>query len=114
MDTHIFIALVGALINAGLSVIVPCMIKKTNQPFLTQVRKVYETNRELILTSSLIIAITIYLSLKVSIELNPNISDLYGINFESSTSPTEFNRQPYIVDRNNNQLQNLVKLMNSK
>ena len=54
------------------------------------------------------------LRIKHVIELNPNISDLYGINFESSTSPTEFNRQPYIVDRNNNQLQNLVKLMNSK
>ena len=112
MDTHIFIALVGALINAGLSVTVPCLIKTTKKPFLTQVKKVYESNREIIFTSSLIIAITIYLSLKVSGELRPSFTDLSGINFESSTSPSEFNRYPVVVNGNNDmRLRNLVKLM---
>ena len=37
MDSHIFIALVGALVNAGLSVTVPCLVKNSEQPFLKQV-----------------------------------------------------------------------------
>jgi phosphotransferase system glucose/maltose/N-acetylglucosamine-specific IIC component len=117
MDAHIFIALVGALLNMGLSVTVPCLIKKTEQPFLTQIKKVFETNRQVILTSSLIVAITIYLALKVAPEIQPSFTDLTGINFESSLSPTEFIRHPMIISRNNefpSQLRNLTKLMNTQ
>lgn len=116
MDAHIFIALVGALLNMGLSVTVPCLIKKTEQPFLTQVKKVFEINRQVILTSSLIVAITIYLALKVAPEIQPSFSDLTGINFEPSSSPSEFTRPPMIITRRDefpNQLRNLVKLMNN-
>ena len=117
MDAHIFIALVGALLNMALSVTVPCLIKKTEQPFLTQVKKVFETNRQIILTSSLIVAITIYLALKIAPEIQPSFSDLTGINFDSSPSPTEFIRQPMIIARSDelpSQLRNLVRLMNSR
>jgi len=79
MDLHILIALTGALINMVLSTTVPCLIKQTNRPFLTNVKKVFETNRQLILTSSLIVAITIYMALKVVEEVNQeesfNLSD---------------------------------------
>jgi len=117
MDTHIFIALVGGLLNTGLSLTVPCLIKKTEQPFLTQVKKVFETNRQVILTSSLIVAITIYLTLKVASEIQPGFSDLTGIDFESSSTPTDFNSNPIIITSNNefpNQLIYLSKLINNQ
>lgn len=116
MDTHIFIALVGALLNTGLSLTVPCLIKKTEQPFLTQVKKVFETNRQVILTSSLIVAITIYLTLKIASEIQPSFSDLTGIDIESSSSPTEFISNSIIITSKNefpNQLRYLTKLMNN-
>jgi phosphotransferase system glucose/maltose/N-acetylglucosamine-specific IIC component len=117
MDAHIFIALIGALLNMALSVTVPCLINKTEQPFLTQVKKVFETNRQVILTSSLIVAITIFLALKVAPQIQPSFSDLTGINFESSPSPTEFTRPPMIIAHSNefpSQLRNLIKLMNNQ
>jgi phosphotransferase system glucose/maltose/N-acetylglucosamine-specific IIC component len=115
MNAHIFIALTGALLNMALSVTIPCMLKKTDQPFLTQVKTVFETNRQVILTSSLIVAITILLALKVAPEIQPSFSDLTGINFETSSSPTEFIRPPMIITQNElpSQLRNLVKLMNN-
>lgn len=114
MDAHIFIALVGALLNMSLSVTVPCLIKKTEQPFLTEVKKVFETNRQVILTSSLIVAITIYLALKIAPEFESNFSNLTGIDMDTSSELFEFNRQPLIITRNEvpSQLLNLVKLMN--
>jgi len=113
MDVHIFVALIGALLNMLLSVTVPCLIKKTEQPFLVQVKKVFETNRQVILTSSLIVAITIFLALKLSDELQPSFSDLTGLNIDSP-SVTEMSRYPVIVSTNDMppQLRNLLKLMN--
>lgn len=111
MDPHIFIALVGALLNMSLSVTVPCVLKKTDQPFLTQVKKVFETNRQVILTSSLIIALTIYLALKVSPNVQPIINSLTGIDLTSSAS--DYVRSPMIIPMNElpSQLKNLVRLM---
>jgi hypothetical protein len=64
MNPNLFTALVGAGLNMALAVIVPCLMKKTEQPMLKEIRTVFETNRQLILTSSLIIAITIYIALE--------------------------------------------------
>jgi hypothetical protein len=116
MDPHIFIALVGALINMFLSTFVPCLIKKTEQPFLSQVKIVFKTNRQVILTSSLIVAVTLYLALKVSSEIKPNFTELTGINFNSSYD--EVNK-PFVISNTDkmeipSQLNNLVKLMNNR
>ena len=93
MDVHIFVALVGALINMGLSVSVPALIKKSEQPFLVQVRKVFETNRQVILTSSLIVGVTIYLALKVAPELEDSVSNLTGLSFGSSLGSDNLTRR---------------------
>jgi hypothetical protein len=79
MDVHIFVAVVGALLNMALSVVVPCLMRKSEQPFLVQVRRVFENNREVIITSSLIVALTIYLALKVAPEVQPMFSSLTGV-----------------------------------
>jgi len=76
MSSNIFIALTGALINIVLSVIIPCLTKKSDMPLLQDARKIFETNRQIILTSSLIIAITIYLALEVAPELDSTLSEL--------------------------------------
>lgn len=111
MDSHIFIALVGALLNMALSVTVPCLVKKTNQPFLNDVKKVYETNRQVILTSSLIVGLTIYLALKVAPEFQSGFSEL--LSSESSTAGLTHN--PVILETQfPPQLRNLIKLMNTQ
>lgn len=63
-----------------LSSIIPCFIGKTNIPFFVNLKKVFTNNRELILTSSLIVALLAYLALEFTFktpilnyltELNP-------------------------------------------
>lgn len=112
MDPHIFIALVGALLNMALSVTVPCLVKKTNQPFLNDVKKVFELNRQVIITSSIIVALTIYLALKIAPEFNSSMNELTGINFDTS-SRSEFVRTPLIYNSQEvpMQLTNLLRLM---
>lgn len=113
MDSHIFIALVGALINMLLSVTVPCLIKKSNTDikFLEQVKQVFETNRQVILTSSLIVGITIYLALKVSPGIEPVFNELFDL--DSSTDASDFGRTPMIISESQlpPQLRNLIRLM---
>lgn len=111
----------------GLSVSVPTLIKKTNQPFLTQVKTIFEKNRELILVSSLIVSITIYLALKISPSIEPIFSNLTGLQI----TPTNLNSPTQLTDSTINfssirprldnvtnvnelptQLKNLIRLMN--
>jgi len=75
MDYHIFVAIIGALVNMLLSVTIPCLLKKSDQPFLNDMKKVFQSNREVIIASSLIVAITIYLALKVAPEIELALSD---------------------------------------
>ena len=70
------IAFVAGLLNMLLSVIVPCMLNKTNEPILLQVKKVFETYRQQILISSMIVAIVTYLALSVAVPLEGALSDV--------------------------------------
>lgn len=112
MDAHIFIALVGGLVNAGLSVTVPCLVKNTDQPFLNQVKQVFNTNRQVIITSSLIVALTIYLALQIAPELQSTFTDLTGLSIENSSTMSEL-PQPMIVSTRQlpSDLKNLIKLV---
>ena len=96
----------------ALSVTVPCLVKKTNQPFLNDVKKVFDTNRQVIITSSLIVALTIYIALKIAPDFYNGFSQLTGI--ESDSASFNLTHRPIIVDAQlNPQLRNLVRLMNS-
>jgi phosphotransferase system glucose/maltose/N-acetylglucosamine-specific IIC component len=86
MDPHIYVAIVGALINIVLSVGVGYLINKTQQPFLIQVKQVFDTNRQVILTSSLILAITIYLALKITPEIQFSLNELITSDNDSNYS----------------------------
>ena len=65
MDINIFIAILGGLINMLLSIILPVLLKKNNKDFLTNIKKNYINNKTIIITSSLIVTLTIYLTLSI-------------------------------------------------
>ena len=96
------IALVGALINMVLTLIIPCFLKNTQQPILLNIKKVYAAHKQVIITSSVIVFITIYLALKITpelgfsfnnqISLNPKNMDYSGNSLEDLfRSPTNNN-----------------------
>jgi hypothetical protein len=63
MDDKIFIAIVAALVNLLLSVLVPCALKNQEASYLTGVKKMFNQNREMLVTSSVLVGVIVYLSL---------------------------------------------------
>lgn len=74
MDENMFIALIAALVNLILSIIVPCALKN-NQNFLPQVRIMLEANKHALLTSSAIVFVIVYISLSIAPEIKSDIPD---------------------------------------
>ena len=66
MDEHIFIAIIAALVNLLLSVLVPCALKKSDIHFLANVKKMFNQHRDMLVTSSLLVGVIVYLALKAS------------------------------------------------
>jgi len=81
MDINIFIAVLGGLINMILSLIIPYILRDVKQPFLNEINTIYKTYRQLIITSSLIVALTIYVTLSVG----PNLEDMLSF-YDTSTN----------------------------
>jgi hypothetical protein len=65
MDEHIYIALIAALVNLVLSILVPCALKDSNN-ILPQVRMMLEQHRATLLTSSVLVAVIVYIALKAA------------------------------------------------
>jgi len=80
MSECLIIAFVGALINMLLSLIVPCIIKDSQMPILVNIKKVYTTHKQTIITSSVIVFVTIYLALKLSPTLGFNMDNDISMN----------------------------------
>jgi hypothetical protein len=74
MDEHIFIALVAALVNLILSILVPCALKDSKN-ILPQVRIMLEQHRATLLTSSVLVAVIVYLSLKAAPEIKKELPE---------------------------------------
>jgi hypothetical protein len=66
MDNDIIIAIIGGLLNIVLSLTIPCMLKNNKEPILLNIKKIYEANKNALLTSTLIVIITIYVACKIS------------------------------------------------
>jgi len=90
MDQNILIALLCGLVNMALSIVMPCMLKKTKDPLMSGFKKVFDTNREVIVVSSLIVAITAYLALSlypmISTELDSDNVRVYNMNDNAGMS----------------------------
>jgi len=65
MNDEIFIALVAALVNLILSILVPCALKNYRN-FLPEVRIMLENNRSALLTSSGLVFVVVYIALVIS------------------------------------------------
>jgi hypothetical protein len=74
MDEHIFVALIAALVNLVLSIVVPCALKGYDN-FLPEVRMMLERNRAALLTSSVLTAVVVYLALKASPMVKSELPD---------------------------------------
>jgi hypothetical protein len=72
---HLFISIVAGLLNFILSLILPVVLKGINVDIINNIRKVFSNNKELLLTSSLIIVILVYLALSIS----PKLMDLSNL-----------------------------------
>jgi hypothetical protein len=77
MSECILIAVVGAFINMVLALLIPCLLKNTKLPILTNIKQVYAAHRQSIIISSIIVFITIYLALKITPELNFSLNSTY-------------------------------------
>jgi len=72
MSEHIFIAVIAALVNLVLSIIVPCALKN-NKNFLPEVRKMLEHHRATLITSSVLVAVIVFIALTVADEVKPMV-----------------------------------------
>jgi len=73
MDHHLVVAIVAAMLNIVLSLILPTVFQKTNLPFAAQVKKNYECNREVLLVSSVLTVLFVYISLKITPWIDSNV-----------------------------------------
>ena len=63
---HLFIAIIAALVNLVLSILIPCALKKTDVPLLTEAKKMLKQHREMLLTSSVLVGVIVYLALQTA------------------------------------------------
>ena len=71
MDRALSTAIVGAIVNVVLSTIVPCLLKGSKNrkgSIITEMKLTFMVNRHLLITSSLITAIAVYLAVKMEPE----------------------------------------------
>lgn len=66
MDSDLIVAIVAAMLNVVLSLLLPSLLKNSNLPFAAQVKKNYECNRDVIMVSSVLTIIFVYVSLKIT------------------------------------------------
>ena len=73
MDSDLIVAIVAAMLNIVLSLVLPSLLKNSNLPFAAQVKKNYECNRDVIMVSSILTVIFVYVSLKITPWVRSNV-----------------------------------------
>ena len=63
MSQHLVTAVVAALVNLVLSLLVPCVLRRTHNSLLTQVKQFFEDHRHMLITSSVLVGVIVYLAL---------------------------------------------------
>jgi hypothetical protein len=83
MEEHLLIAVIAALLNILLSILVPPLLSNTKLPFTNEIKRHYECNKQFILISTILTVVLVYVSLKVSpyiqMQFLGNISELNKI-----------------------------------
>jgi len=75
LENKILISIVSGFLNMLLSITVPCLLKNNNRPLLKNIKMVFNNNKKLIITSSLLVSILTYLALTVTDELENIFSE---------------------------------------
>lgn len=83
MTGNIIIVISAMLINLLLSLITPCLVKDINQPIVSNMKKVFNMNKQLILTSTLIVGIVTYLALQISPLLEGQLSFMQNYQYNT-------------------------------
>ena len=73
MDTHLIVAIVAAMLNIVLSLLLPSLLKNSTLPFADQIKKNYECNRDVVMVSSVLTIIFVYISLKITPWVRSNV-----------------------------------------
>ena len=86
MHSCLFIAVVGVAVYMLMVTVVPCIINNSKKPLLEQIKTVLKTNRELLLATSLIVGVTIFIAVKVAHQVEPTIMEwIDNLNSDSSS-----------------------------
>ena len=91
MDFHLFIAFIAVLLNIFLSIIIPCLLKESDQSFLNDFKKIFNTNKGLILANNIILFLIVYITLKIAPSLNTGFSEMTGIPMSNGSMDNNYN-----------------------
>ena len=72
-DADLVVAIVASMLNIVLSLLLPSLLKNSNLPFAVQIKKNYECNRDVIMVSSVLTVIFVYVSLKITPWVRSNV-----------------------------------------
>jgi hypothetical protein len=67
------IAIVAAMLNVVLSLVIPSLLKDSHLPLADKVKKNYECSRSSIMVSSVLVMIFVYLSLELTPWVETNV-----------------------------------------
>ena len=73
MDSDLIVAIIAAMLNIILSLVIPPLLKDSTLPFATQIKKNYNCNRDIIIVSSVLTIIFVYVSLKITPWVRTNV-----------------------------------------
>ena len=80
IDDHLFIAIVAAFVNIILSLFIPPLISDSDLPFTQEIKNHYDSNKNIILVSSFLTIVLVYISLKVSPYVKSKLLNLSELN----------------------------------
>ena len=98
---NLLIALLCAFINILFTLLIPCVLRKTTEPWLQKIKKIFTVHKQHIILSSIIIAIIVYIGL----ELTPSINLYYMRLFANTPNKPCYNtniQEPEVIMYNLN------------
>ena len=76
MKFCLLVSILAVIVNMVLSIVMPCLLKNTKASFVEDMKKVFNTNRELIIANSIIVGVTTYIAIEIAPFLSE--SDMMG------------------------------------
>jgi len=72
-DNHLMIALVAAMVNIILSILLPSLLQSNTDSLSTKIKANYQSTNTVVFTSSILTMIFVFISLKITPYVNNNI-----------------------------------------